>query len=341
MVGFKDLEHKDNSFSFVVFFHCFLLSCLFSASINAQSSSGIRAYIDQYKTLALEQEKLYGIPAPITLAQGIMESTAGTSELATKANNHFGIKALGGWSGGIYQAWDDEPTMSKFRVYRSAEDSYEDHSKLLKNNSRYQSLFKISVYDYRGWAHGLQNAGYATSQDYAKALIGYIDTYELYEINGGVKLKAHKKAILSEPTKDEDLAKVKEYTIEASVKTEEEEEVIHVLQKFKVEINGVRCTILYPGETVSSISMRYNIPKHKILEYNETASETDIHEGDIVYLQKKKRKFHGPQDFYRIKAGDSLYSIAQQFGIRTSSLAKMNKKDLFTPLIEGEKLKLK
>ena len=132
-----------------------------------------------------------------------------------------------------------------------------------------------------------------------------------------------------------------EYVIEASEETEEEEEVTQILQRFMVEINEVRCTILYPGETLSSISMKYNLPKNKILDYNETASETDIHEGDIVYLQKKKRKYHGPQDFYRVKAGDSLYSIAQQFGIRTSSLAKMNKKDLFTPLIEGEKLKLK
>ena len=120
----------------------------------AQSPAEIRAYIDQYKTLALEHEDLYGIPAPITLAQGILESSAGTSGLATNANNHFGIKAFGGWSGGVYLAWDDESTKSKFRVYSSAEDSYEDHSRLIKNNKRYQSLFNISIYDYRGWASG-------------------------------------------------------------------------------------------------------------------------------------------------------------------------------------------
>ena len=307
----------------------------------AQSPSEIQAYIDKYKSLALEQEELYGIPAPITLAQGIMESTSGTSEVAIHANNHFGIKALGGWSGGIYHAWDDEPTKSKLRVYKSVEESYEDHSKILKNSSRYQSLFKISVYDYRGWANGLQDAGYATSESYAKALIGYIDAYQLYSINGGIKLKSKKIVIPAKITKDEELTIAEEYVIEASEETEEEEEVTQILQRFMVEINEVRCTILYPGETLSSISMKYNLPKNKILDYNETASETDIHEGDIVYLQKKKRKYHGPQDFYRVKAGDSLYSIAQQFGIRTSSLAKMNKKDLFTPLIEGEKLKLK
>ena len=136
----------------------------------AQSPAEIRAYINKYKSLALEQEKLYGIPAPITLAQGILESSAGTSGLATKANNHFGIKAFGGWSGGIYLAWDDEPTKSKFRVYKSAQESYTDHSKFLKDNGRYQSLFNISIYDYRGWAIGLQKAGYATDPKYAEKL---------------------------------------------------------------------------------------------------------------------------------------------------------------------------
>lgn len=308
----------------------------------AQSSSGIRAYIEQYRSIALEQENLYGIPASITLAQGILESSAGTSGLATEANNHFGIKALGGWSGDIYLAWDDEETESKFRKYTSVEESYQDHSNILKNNNRYQSLFNISVFDYRSWAYGLQKAGYATSAGYAKALIGYIDAYELYSINGGVKLKPGKKSVLvKKTTKTEELSQAEEYVIDASEKTEEEEEVTRVLQRVVVEINEVRCTILYPGETISSISMKYNIPKNKILDYNDTANENDIHEGDIVYLQKKKRKYLGPQDFYRVKSGDSLYSISQQFGIRTSSLAKMNGKDPFAPLMEGEKIKIK
>ena len=307
----------------------------------AQPSSDIQAYINQYKDLALEQERLYGIPAPITLAQGILESTAGTSLLATKANNHFGVKAMGGWSGGIYRAWDDEKDKSKFRVYKSVEESYQDHSKILKSNSRYQSLFNISVYDYRSWANGLQKAGYATSKTYAKSLIGYIDAYELYAINGGVKLRPNKKGTLSKTTKIEEIEKADDYVIDASEKTEEEEEVIRAIQRVVVKINDVRCTILYPGETLASISMKYNIPKSKLLEYNETASETDINEGDIVYLEKKKRKYHGALDFYHVKAGDSLFSVAQQFGISVNNLAKMNDKSLFDALEEGERLQLK
>lgn len=317
-----------------------LITIGFRPLLFSQSPSEIRAYIEKYKSLAMEQEELYGIPATITLAQGLLESSAGTSKLATKANNHFGIKAFG-WSGSVYRAWDDEATKSKFRVYSTVKESYEDHSRLIKKLPRYQSLFNISVYDYRGWAKGLQNAGYATDGNYANALIGYIDAYQLYTINGGVKLKPGKKIILSKSTKVEDIEEDSEIVIDESVTTEEEEMVNQALMRFVVEINEVRCTLLYPGETLSSVAMKYNISKRRLLEYNETASETDLQEGDVVYLERKKRKFHGPQDFYRVKAGDSLYSIAQQFGIKTSSLAKMNDKDLFTPLTEGEKLKLK
>ncbi len=326
---------------FVLFCFSVMLGWLPITEVAAQSASDIKTYIAQYKNLALEQEKLHGIPAPITLAQGILESRAGTSGLAKEANNHFGIKALGGWSGSVYLAWDDETTKSRFRVYSTAEASFEDHSKLIRDNKRYQSLFNISIYDYRGWANGLQRAGYATAANYAKALIGYIDAYQLYTINGGVKLKPRKTVFIEKSAKVEDIAKDKDYAIDDSEVTEEQQEIVMVIQKFVVEVNGVHCTLLYPGETLSSIATRYDIPKQKLFAYNETTNEADFCEGDIVYLQKKKRKFHGIQDFYRVKSGDSLYSIAQQFGIRMESLAKMNNKNYFSSLQEGEKLRLK
>ena len=314
---------------------------LFSYNLFAQSSDDIKAYIAQYKTMALQQEKLYGIPAPITLAQGILESRAGQSNLAKNANNHFGIKALGAWSGDIYLGWDDEPEKSKFRTYSSVEASYTDHSRLIKDSQRYQSLFNISIYDYRGWANGLQKAGYATAENYAKALIGYIDAYQLYTINGGVKLKPGKTVTIAKNTTIDDLSKDKQLVIDDSELTLEEEEITIAIRKAVVEINDVRCTILYPGETLASIAMKYDISPLKLLEFNETTDESDLKSGDIVYLEKKHRKYKGSQDFYRVKADDTLYSIAQQFGIKTSNLAKMNHKDLFSPLKEGEKLRLK
>ena len=318
-----------------------LLLCVIGCVVNGQTTHEIRAYIDQYKAIAIEQERLYGIPAPITLAQGILESGAGQSGLAKEANNHFGIKALGAWSGGIYLAWDDEPIKSKFRIYGSAEDSYEDHSKLIKNNSRYQSLFGYSVFDYRNWAIGLQRAGYATSTQYAKALIGYIDAYQLYTINGGVKLKPTKSTVLPQNVTADDLNNSKQYSIDNTETTEEENELNQTIQKVVVEVNEVRCTILCPGETLSSVAMRYNISKLELLDFNETTDESNLNEGDVVYLEKKKRKYNGPKDYYRVKAEESLYDIAQQFGIRTSCLAKMNHKEVDSKLREGERLKLK
>lgn len=320
---------------FLLFVFFFLTTC-----ISAQSSTEIQSYISQYKQIALDQEKKYGIPAPITLAQGILESGAGKSMLTRNANNHFGVKAFGGWTGPVYLAWDDEKQKSRFRSYSSAMESYRDHSLFLKNNSRYNSLFTKSVYDYRAWAIGLQKAGYATSGTYAKALIGLVDAYRLYAINGGVKLRAGKtvtitKVITSEIPVDLDCQ------MDESEESEEEKEVKDIIKRFVVEINDVRCTILYPGESLASISQKYDIPQYKILEFNEISDESSLNEGDIVYLQKKKKKYTGIQDYYRVKDDDTLYGISQQFGIMMSSLAKMNNKDMFSRLQEGERLILK
>ena len=312
----------------------------FNVCVSAQSSSDIYSYISLYKQVALDQEKKYGIPASITLAQGILESGAGKSMLTRNANNHFGVKAYGGWKGPIYLAWDDEKQKSSFRSYSSAMESYRDHSLFLKNNSRYNSLFSKSVYDYRAWAIGLQKAGYATAGNYAKALIGLVDAYRLYTINGGVKLRAGKtvtitKVVTSEMPVDIDCQ------MDESEESEEEKEVKEIIKRFVVEINNVRCTILYPGETLASISQKYDIPQYKILAFNEITDETSLNEGDVVYLQNKKNKYTGIQDYYRAKSDDTLYAISQQFGIKMSSLAKMNNKDMFSRLQEGERLMLK
>lgn len=308
--------------------------------VHAQSSADIKLYILNFKDIALEHERKYGIPASITLAQGILESGAGKSMLTVHANNHFGIKAGSSWRGSIYLAWDDEIHKSKFRKYSSAKESFEDHAKVLKGN-RYSSLFAKSIYDYRAWAYGLQKAGYATASNYAKALIGYIDAYKLYSINGGVKLRPGKTITITKYVAKEQPIFDSDCLIEDEVQTEEEEFIKGTINKYVVEINNVRCTLLYPGESITSISMKYDIPKEKILEYNEVVTEANIKEGDIVFLEKKKTKYNGSRDYYNVKENDTLYEISQQFGIRLSNLAKMNGIDLFTKLKVGRRLKLK
>lgn len=323
--------------------YCYIIILLIATCLttHAQSSSDIQSYISKYKQIALEQEKQYGVPAAITLAQGILESGAGTSALTRNANNHFGIKAFGGWTGNVYLAWDDEAHKSRFRVYNSAADSFKDHSIFLKNNSRYSSLFCKSVYDYRAWAIGLQKAGYATASNYAKALIGYIDAYRLYAINGGVKLRAGKTVTIKRYVTKEQPVFDADCQMNDDEESDEQVVVANAVNKYVVDINDVRCTILTPGLTLSSIATKYEIPKQKLLEYNETVDENEISEGDIVFLAKKRNKYVGAKDYYRAKDGDTLYGISQMFGIRLNSLLKMNDKDIFSVLKEGEKIALK
>lgn len=318
----------------------FICCIICSFRMLGQSTSDIQSYVSQYKQVALEQEKRYGIPASITLAQGILESGAGKSMLTRNANNHFGVKAYGGWTGPIYLAWDDERQKSRFRKYSSAMNSFRDHALFLKNNSRYRSLFTNSVYDYRAWAIGLQKAGYATAGNYAKALIGFIDAYKLYAINGGVKLRAGKTVTITRLISTTRPVFDAECVMIDTEESEEEKEVANIVRRFVVDINDVRCTILYPGESLVSVAKKYDVSQSKLLEYNELSSPKDIKEGDVIYLEKKKKKYFGLQDTYRVKANETLYEVSQQFGIQMASLAKLNGIDIFSKLKEGDMLYL-
>lgn len=323
----------------------FVFICLCTG--HAQSPSEVRAYIERYKDMALEQERRHGVPATITLAQGIVESAAGTSQLTRRTNNHFGIKHFGGWHGKTVYAFDEEP--SWFRVYTSAEASYEDHSRFLVDNPRYNSLFSLATTNYRGWAWGLKKAGYASAPDYARALISYIEAYQLYELNGGIRLPPGKvvriRRMVTREVEDNirtSTAEEEEQPADDEVITEEEEQKTEeIMQRIMVSVNDVRCTLLYPGQTLSAIANKYGIDLEKLLDYNDSGSPRNFHEGDIVFLEKKKRRYHGPQDYYRAKEGETLYQVAQQFGIRFFNLARMNDKDIFTTLKKGEQIRLK
>ena len=325
------------------FLYAFIL-CLAATVAQAQSSAQIRAYIAQYQHIAVDHEQRYHIPAAITMAQGILESGAGLSGLTRKANNHFGIKCGRGWKGEVYKAKDDEPGLSSFRMYSSAEASYEDHARLLMTNKVYAPLFQYSVYDYRNWAYGLKRCGYATAPNYAESLIGFIDAYQLYNLTGGKKLRggSNRKVVVKKVVKQVPIFEdEKNVVMDDNEASSEQVMVEEVVQKYKVSVNDVRCTILYPGETLADISKKYSVSTEELLEYNETNQAGNFKTGDVVYLDKKKKKYKGALEFYRVKEGDTLYSISQQFGIQLAKLAKLNGKDQFSRVKEGEKIKLK
>jgi len=260
-------------------------------------------YINQYAPMAQDQMKRYGIPASITLAQGLLESGAGKSKLAREARNHFGIKVGMNWTGPYMIMADDRPD-DKFRVYHTVSDSYEDHSAFLRNGKRYASLFDLSPTDYKGWAHGLKRAGYATNPSYAQSLINIIERYNLHDYD---KKRHHRR-----DDKIEHKAKI-EYQNFADGRPIR-------------RCNGQYYVIAREGDTYASVARLVKQKEEKLRKYNDVDVKRALTPGDVVYLGKKRRKAAPTMKrrYHVMEAGESLYSISQRFGIRLKSLCKMN-----------------
>ena len=284
----------------------FLIGIVFMicASINAQMkwNSRYQAYIDQYKDLAIAEMLKYDIPASITLAQGLLDSGAGLSELARKGNNHFGIKCHD-WDGATTYHDDDEE-QECFRKYRDVYESYEDHSRFLARQPRYRSLFRLKRTDYKGWARGLKKCGYATSPTYANKLIGIIELYKLHKYDKATK---YDRFMVSR-------SEVKGIAPGTNLHQ------IHIYNKNYY-------LIARAGDTFKSIAKEVGISYKKIAKYNERDKNDTLIPGEVVYLKKKQKKADKAYKNrpHRVKAGESMYSIAQYYGIRTESLYKMNK----------------
>lgn len=276
-------------------------------------------YLLKYSIIAVEQMENYGIPASITLAQGLLESGAGKSKLATEANNHFGIKADSRWKGETYTAFDNG-NWHKFRVYRSAEKSYEDHSLFLVDNSRYAPLFKLSRKDYKGWAKGLKDAYYAEDRQYDKKLISIIERYGLHKYDNYSVANARR-----------DVNKAKKKSKQTATEPKE-----------ILKANGLRYVIADDGDTFASLAKEIGISKRKIRRYNDLYKEYTFHEGDIVYLEKKHRKALKGHEFHTTKSGESLYHISQIYGIRLKELYKLNPQyESYTTLKVGDVVRLR
>ena len=275
-----------------------IISCL---TLQAQTrNKQYEAYIKKYRELAVEEMKKYHIPASITLAQGLLESGAGQSALARKSNNHFGIKCGSDWYGKTV-SHDDDARGECFRAYKHPKDSYEDHSKFLAGRPRYASLFNLNITDYKGWARGLKKAGYATNPRYADQLIGIIELYELYKYDD----KNYLKWIKKNPNPHQTYI-----------------------------ANDLLYIVVRAGDSWKSISQEFDISQKKLRKYNDLYKGYALQVGDILYLEKKNKKADKEHIVHVLRAGESMYSISQKYGIRLKNLYKLNKMDADDPAPE-------
>ena len=284
---------------------------VFSAlTVNAQKVvRHYQEYVQRYKDIAIEEMKRYNIPASITLAQGILESGAGQSELCRKGNNHFGIKCHG-WSGrSVYH--DDDETQECFRAYNSAKESFEDHSKFLATSARYKRLFQLPRTDYKSWAYGLKECGYATNPQYAQKLIQLIELYQLHQYD--VPGSKHHQPVVSPADQ-------------------------HIIRIYNKNLY----VVARRGDTFKTIADEVGLSYRKLAKYNERDRRETLSEGDIVYLKKKQKRADKAfkNKYHVVQRGESMYSIAQKYGIRLKSLYKKNRLEPDYQIKVGDRLKV-
>ena len=277
-------------------------------------------YINRYSDIAVQQMIDYRIPASITLAQGILESGAGKSDLARSSNNHFGIKCHRGWQGEKVYAADDTPN-DCFRKYAKVEDSYADHSLFLTSGARYRELFDLRITDYKGWARGLQKNGYATDRAYANKLIKLIEDYELYKFDN----KNYRRGV---------------------TRTQREENIRQEISQMNwthqpYKTHGLIYVIAVAGDTYAGIANEFGFKEKDLLRFNEVSEGFPLNEGDIVYFQKKRARAVEPYYRHIVEVGESMYSISQKYGMQLRNLYRLNKKNYEYVPEEGDVLKLR
>lgn len=288
-------------------------------------------YISKYSDLAIREMKRTGVPASITLAQGILESNSGQSKLAVKGNNHFGIKCHNDWDGKTMRR-DDDARRECFRVYPNAEASFRDHSDFLRYRDRYKSLFDLDPEDYKGWARGLKKAGYATDPSYANKLIALIEKYELYRYDRNVKVSEET------PLKIETPRELPPETVQRNYR-----ETVNVsLQRRIYEVNGVPFVYSLDGETYRSIAAANGLFTKELLRFNDLDSEAPIEPGTVVFLARKKAQAaKGVSKYVVGRDGETLWEISQRFGVRLDAVEKLNPMLVDIYLEEGDTVLLR
>ncbi len=314
-----------------------MVLCTLSATTTAQTTAErYHAYIEKYAKIAQEQQREHGVPASITLAQGLLESAAGHSELATKAHNHFGIKCAGDWTGATYR-YDDDTKNECFRKYRHAKESYHDHSLFLKRK-RYESLFTLAVTDYKGWAHGLKRCGYATDPGYATKLINLIETYDLAKyalLDNEREEPATEVEVTEREAQKEQATSQKEQATSTKRKDKSDRQELTlagdmgsvdlIIEHEVLRNNGKRYVIAREGDTFLSIAYEFNIYDSALRRYNDVINPRyELQPGDKVYLQKKRKRAQRKYATYRVKKNENIWQIAQDKGMRLQTIYDLN-----------------
>jgi|GEM_PF-29829 len=334
--------------------------------MSAQESTyaaKVNRYIQQYSKLAVAEQKRSGVPAAVTLGQGILETEAGCSELVTGANNHFGIKCKSGWTGETFSHTDDAPDEC-FRKYKCCEDSYKDHSDYLKGTPRYAALFRLSVTDYAGWAYGLKRCGYATNPHYAPQLIKIIEDFHLQAYtyaaignseempiaNGSDNEKSDPSvttppantALAAAPATNASVAPATTVTPLFSKKKQTNESVNSYqgapAKGQILKVNGLRGFYAIKGEMLLQYALKFNVRYEHLLEINDL-KDAPLPASMFVYLEKKNTK--GVRSVHVVKSGENLLMISQAEGIQLRRLMTLNKLTIFgEEPVPGTKLHL-
>lgn len=302
------------------------IALLSTCGVFAAQNSKYLTYIDQWKKMAIEQQQNYGIPACITLAQGLLESSAGQSELAQNANNHFGIKCTSDWLGGSYY-YDDDRKGECFRVYNNAEESFEDHALFLRRD-RYAPLFELDIVDYRRWAQGLSACGYATDPSYATKLIAIIENYGLDTIADSGKwiVDSGKKPSSLEVDSSEIVVPNEAGEMWVEVKTVKEERKAFYAAHPKEKVNHTPFYFAREGDTYATIAYQLNMKERTLRQYNDAEGHI-LKPGDRVFTTKKPRYVRGIKSVMWVHPGETLWSISQREGLQLKTIYEVNELD--------------
>ncbi|NLR56723.1 LysM peptidoglycan-binding domain-containing protein [Chitinophaga polysaccharea] len=312
----------------------------FVTVLQAQTMT-TQQYIATYKNLAIEEMRRTGVPAAIKLAQGIVETQSGNGTLCLQSNNHFGIKCKNTWTGKTIK-YDDDAAQECFRVYDSAADSYRDHSDFLHSNPRYAFLFQFDGDDYKSWAFGLKQAGYATNKTYPQQLIKVIEDYNLQQyslIAMGKMAPGAGDGFLDKTSYAEVTPKAEPRSSgsRANHNTHNKQQAGNY-PKGIFEINGRKAVFVKAGTSLIRVADQYNKRLRKLVRFNDLDNDNPPARDMIVFLQKKSKR--GGKEFHPVINGETMHDVAQAEGIQLRWLRRRNKMSEGEEPAAGQRLTL-